>query len=186
MNHDKDVFEKKNNPEWTKESVDSSSSLIRLAGKLNDTYSWNDDFIPVVFTNADNQISGVQYYNKKYFSSEADKIRNDFQFEAMGVGAVSAFPVITESLMEKLPPADRMILETNMKELVLHNAFTDCALKDTTVTEKFSIAPGKSFYEYFLNSGERKNEVHSTWKAEINPGLFPHETRTKKETEYER
>ena len=103
----------------------------------------------------------------------------------MGVGAVSAFPVITESLMEKLPPADRMILETNMKELVLHNAFTDCALKDTTVTEKFSIAPGKSFYEYFLNSGERKNEVHSTWKAEINPGLFPHETRTKKETEYE-
>ncbi len=186
LNHDKDVFEKKNNPEWTKESVDSSSSLIRLAGKLNDTYSWNDDFIPVVFTNADNQISGVQYYNKKYFSSEADKIRNDFQFEAMGVGAVSAFPVITESLMEKLPPADRMILETNMKELVLHNAFTDCALKDTTVTEKFSIAPGKSFYEYFLNSGERKNEVHSTWKAEINPGLFPHETRTKKETEYER
>ncbi|MCQ2596540.1 MAG: YifB family Mg chelatase-like AAA ATPase [Treponema sp.] len=173
INQEEDKLEKKNNPEWTKSEIDSATSLISLAKTLNDTYNWNDDFIPVVFTNADNRISGVQYYHKDYFSKDPDIIREDFQFEAMGVGAVSAFPVVTEHLMNKLIPEDRSKLVSTMKALVEDNVITDCALSDSTVSEKFSIPAGKSYYESFIKKEDRKNDIQSTWDAKVDPHLFP-------------
>ncbi|MCQ2600909.1 MAG: YifB family Mg chelatase-like AAA ATPase [Treponema sp.] len=173
INQKEDKLEKKNNPEWTKSEIDSATSLISLAKTLNDTYNWNDDFIPVVFTNADNKISGVQYYHKDYFAKDPDIIREDFQFEAMGVGAVSAFPVVTEHLMNKLIPEDRSKLVSTMKALVEDNVITDCALSDSTVSEKFSIPAGKSYYESFIKKEDRKNDIQSTWDAKVDPHLFP-------------
>ena len=169
-----DRFTAEPKPEWAGNYVGGTGALKEVAKKINDTENWNDDFIPVVFTNADRNITGVQYYSKNFFENESDKIRNEFQFAAMEAGAIGAFPVITDSLWEKLGKG-ATDFEAVMKAHVMNDAFTDVAFNRTTMTEKYDIEAGRNYYSFYRDQSDRKIDVVSTWTPEVNPRLFPPE-----------
>lgn len=173
--NEKDRFDASPVPDWAGTYVGGTSALKEVAKKINDTENWNDDFIPVVFTNADRSITGVQYYSKNFFENESDKIRNEFQFAAMEAGAIGAFPVITDALWNKIPAENRSAFETLMKAHVMNDAFTDVAIDKTTITEKYDIEAGKNYYSFYRDQSDRKVDVVSTWTPEVNPTLFPPE-----------
>lgn len=176
MNVEKeDRLNAEHSPSFAGQSVSGTGALKEVAEKINDTENWNDNFIPVVFTNADRNITGVQYYSKNFFENESDKIRNEFQFSAMEAGAIGAFPIITDSLWNKLPEEARTSLETKLKEHIMNDAFTDAAFNKSTITEKYSIEAGRNYYSFNRDSSERKIDVVSTWTPEVNPRLFPEE-----------
>ncbi|MCQ2242560.1 hypothetical protein, partial [Treponema sp.] len=170
-----DRFTAEPKPEWAGNYVGGTGALKEVAKKINDTENWNDDFIPVVFTNADRNITGVQYYSKNFFENESDKIRNEFQFAAMEAGAIGAFPVITDALWEKIPANERSDFEAVMKAHVMNDAFTDVAIDKTTITEKYDIEAGRNYYSFYRDQSDRKIDVVSTWTPEVNPRLFPPE-----------
>ncbi len=172
-------------PEWADNYVGGTSALKAIAIKINDTENWNDDFIPVVFTNADRNISGVQYYSKSFFENDSSQIRNEFQFSAMEAGAIGAFPVITDALWNKLGQ-EATNFEAVMKAHVLNDAFTDVAFNHTTMTEKYDIEAGRYYYSADRDQSDRKIDVVSTWTPSINTSLFPPEFEQKKEQEIER
>ena len=169
-----DRFTAEPKPEWAGNYVGGTTALKEVAKKINETENWNDDFIPVVFTNADRNITGIQYYSKNFFENESDKIRNEFQFAAMEAGAIGAFPVVTDALWEKLGKgaAD---FEAVMKAHVMNDAFTDVAFNHTTMTEKYDIEAGRNYYSFYRDQSDRKIDVVSTWTPEVNPRLFPPE-----------
>ena len=173
--NEKDRFDASPVPDWAGTYVGGTSALKEVAKKINDTENWNDDFIPVVFTNADRSITGVQYYSKNFFENESDKIRNEFQFAAMEAGAIGAFPVITDALWNKIPAENRSDFEALMKAHVMNDAFTDVAIDKTTITEKYDIEAGKNYYSFYRDQSDRKVDVVSTWTPEVNPTLFPPE-----------
>lgn len=176
MNVEKeDRLNAEHSPSFAGQSVSGTGALKEVAEKINDTENWNDNFIPVVFTNADRNITGVQYYSKNFFENESDKIRNEFQFSAMEAGAIGAFPIITDSLWNKLPEEARTSLESKLKEHIMNDAFTDAAFNKSTITEKYSIEAGRNYYSFNRDSSERKIDVVSTWTPEVNPRLFPEE-----------
>ena len=166
-----DRFTAEPKPEWAENYVGGTTALKEVAKKINETENWNDDFIPVVFTNADRNITGVQYYSKNFFENESDKIRNEFQFAAMEAGAIGAFPVITDSLWEKLGKG-ATDFEAVMKAHVMNDAFTDVAFNRTTMTEKYDIEAGRNYYSFYRDQSDRKIDVVSTWTPEVNPRLF--------------
>ena len=170
-----DRLNAEHSPSFAGQSVSGTGALKEVAEKINDTENWNDNFIPVVFTNADRNITGVQYYSKNFFENESDKIRNEFQFSAMEAGAIGAFPIITDSLWNKLPEEARTSLESKLKEHIMNDAFTDAAFNKSTITEKYSIEAGRNYYSFNRDSSERKIDVVSTWTPEVNPRLFPEE-----------
>ena len=165
----------------------TSKELADIASKINDTNNWNDDFIPVVFTNSNGDITGLKLYDKDFFDNDAMKIRNIMQFNGLEAGAVMAFPILTKDLWDKLNDKDKYNLEEKMKDLISKDAFTDVAIVDTlsqatTLAEKYGITPGLSF---FTNSSyrhsERKVEISSTWETRINPSLFAERLEIKQE-----
>lgn len=163
MNVEKeDRLNAEQSPTFAGESVSGTSALKQVAEKINDTENWNDNFIPVVFTNADRNITGVQYYSKNFFENESDKIRNEFQFSAMEAGAIGAFPIITDSLWNKLPEEARTALESKLKEHIMNDAFTDAAFNKSTITEKYSIEAGRNYYSFNRENSDRKIDVVST------------------------
>ena len=169
-----DRFTAEPKPEWAGNYVGGTTALKEVAKKINETENWNDDFIPVVFTNADRNITGIQYYSKNFFENESDKIRNEFQFAAMEAGAIGAFPVVTDSLWEKLGKS-ATDFEAVMKAHVMNDAFTDVAFNHTTMTEKYDIEAGRNYYSFYRDQSDRKIDVVSTWTPEVNPRLFPPE-----------
>lgn len=157
------------------ESVSGSSALRQVAEKINDTESWNDNFIPVVFTNADRNITGLQYYSKSFFENESGNVKNELQFSAMEAGAIGAFPIITDSLWNKLSEPEKNAFESKLKEHITNNAFTDAALNKSTITEKYAIEGGRNFSSLNSENSERKIDIASTWTPQVNPSLFPEE-----------
>ena len=152
--------------------TDNTATLAMTALKINDMGSWSDEFIPVVFSNAENEVTGIKLYERTFFDREAQQVRNEFQFSGIVAGAAGAFPVVTEALARKLPAADFLLLEKKMKELVECSAFTDAVLPDSTVVEKYGIAPGKPLFD-MRGKAYKKPDIEATWEARINPALFP-------------
>lgn len=150
--------------------TDSSFMLKKVAEKINDTENWNDDFIPIVFSNPGNEVTGIKFYDKSFFNKTPQEIRNELQFVGIEAGAEKAFPVFTEHLANKMTAVESLLLEEKLKNHVLHNAFTDAALPQSTVVEKYDIKPGIPFY----SEHDKKNpaEIQSTWQTRINPTLF--------------
>ncbi|MCF0241988.1 MAG: hypothetical protein HUK25_05080, partial [Treponema sp.] len=166
--------------EWADLDVCGTSALKRAARKINDTNNWNDDFIPVAFTNADRNISAIQYYSKDFFNSKSEDVRLELELSAKEAGAVSAFPVVTDALWNKLTPEEQQKMDATMKNHVQNNAFTDAAISTYTTTEKWNLNPGKNFYSDFRNKSEQNPEIKSTWEPEINNKLFPDRQEEKK------
>lgn len=144
-------------------------TLMAVAQKINATNNWNDDFIPVVFANSDNLVTGVKLYDKSFFNKDAHAIRNKFQFDGLEAGATKAFPIVTEHFTNKLDLGETVVFINRMKELVHQNAFTDAALGNGTVTEISNINPGLPFYSDFDNKSPK---IDFTWQSKINPTLF--------------
>lgn len=163
----------KETPDWVDTKLKSCYDLVLVASKINDTNNWNDDFIPIVFSNANNSISGVQYFHKDFFTENShEKIKNDVLFSTLESGAVGAFPIITEACYTKIKSEERDIFEKNIKEMIEKNIFIDCAINNTTITEKYLIDPGKWIQIGHVAENHKGVDVHATWETRINPNLF--------------
>ena len=175
--HEPDRLNSDHSPLIAGESVSCASALRQVAEKINDTENWNDNFIPVVFSNADRNISGLQYYSKSFFENDSEKVRNEMLFSAMEAGAIGAFPIITNSLWNKLSESERNSLEAKLKEHVTNDVFIDAALNKTTITEKYAIEAGKNFFDSTKENAEQNIDIASTWSPQVNPSLFPPDFR---------
>ena len=164
-----DVFLNKNFP-FSEYSVNFTWQLEDIAKKINDTNNWNDNYIPVLFSNQ-NRISGIKFYDKSFFDNEPQKIRNEFQFSGFEAGATEAFPVITKNFANSMSDVDDFLFEEKLKNLVQNNAFTDAALPKSTITEKYNIMPGKQYFSV-SEDNLKKTEIEATWETKINPELF--------------
>ncbi|MCR5252581.1 MAG: Eco57I restriction-modification methylase domain-containing protein [Treponema sp.] len=150
--------------------------LADVARKVNEENNWNDDFIPVCFSNANSDITAVKLYHKSFFNKEADAIRNEFQFAGIESGSIRAFPVITNAFIDSLNSVDRMLFEEKMKNHINSNAFTDAVIPDTTgaartIVEKYSIDAGIPFFTA-ADHAMKQPDVKSTWQTKVNPSLF--------------
>lgn len=173
---------------FLEDSVDYTWQLENVAKKINDKNNWNDNFIPVVFADSLNHVSGIKLYDKSFFDNEPQKIRNELQFSGLEANSVKAFPVITKNFSETMSAVDELLFEDKLKNLVEHSAFIDAALPESTVTEKFNILPGRQYFD--VHGAKIKNpDIEATWQTRINPALFSEpEQRTmrKKEVAFER
>ncbi|MDD6961936.1 MAG: Eco57I restriction-modification methylase domain-containing protein [Treponema succinifaciens] len=173
---------------FLKDSVDYTWQLENVAKKINDKNNWNDNFIPVVFADSLNHVSGIKLYDKSFFDNEPQKIRNELQFSGLEANSVKAFPVITKNFSETMSAVDELLFEDKLKNLVEHSAFIDAALPESTVTEKFNILPGRQYFD--VHGAKLKNpDIEATWQTRINPALFSepeHKTMRKKEVAFER
>lgn len=173
---------------FLKDSVDYTWQLENVAKKINDKNNWNDNFIPVVFADSLNHVSGIKLYDKSFFDNEPQKIRNELQFSGLEANSVKAFPVITKNFAETMSAVDELLFEDKLKNLVEHSAFIDAALPESTVTEKFNILPGRQYFD--VHGAKIKNpDIEATWQTRINSALFSEpEQRTmrKKEVAFER
>ncbi len=173
---------------FSKDSVDYTWQLENVAKKINDRNSWNDNFIPVVFADSLNHVSGIKLYDKSFFDNEPQKIRNELQFSGLEANSVKAFPVITKNFAETMSAVDELLFEDKLKNLVEHSAFIDAALPESTVTEKFNILPGRQYFD--VHGAKLKNpDIEATWQTRINPALFSEpeqKTMRKKEVAFER
>ena len=170
------------------DSVDYTWQLESVAKKINDRNNWNDNFIPVVFADSLNHVSGIKLYDKSFFDNEPQKIRNELQFSGLEANSVKAFPVITKNFAETMSAVDELLFEDKLKNLVEHSAFIDAALPESTVTEKFNILPGRQYFD--VHGAKMKNpDIEATWQTRINPALFSEpgqRTMRKKEVAFER
>lgn len=173
---------------FSKDSVDYTWQLENVAKKINDRNNWNDNFIPVVFADSLNHVSGIKLYDKSFFDNEPQKIRNELQFSGLEANSVKAFPVITKNFAETMSAVDELLFEDKLKNLVEHSAFIDAALPESTVTEKFNILPGRQYFD--VHGAKLKNpDIEATWQTRINPALFSEpeqKTMRKKEVAFER
>lgn len=173
---------------FLKDSVDYTWQLENVAKKINDKNNWNDNFIPVVFADSLNHVSGIKLYDKSFFDNEPQKIRNELQFSGLEANSVKAFPVITKNFSETMSAVDELLFEDKLKNLVEHSAFIDAALPESTVTEKFNILPGRQYFD--VHGAKIKNpDIEATWQTRINPALFSEpeqKTMRKKEVAFER
>lgn len=173
---------------FLEDSVDYTWQLENVAKKINDKNNWNDNFIPVIFADSLNHVSGIKLYDKSFFDNEPQKIRNELQFSGLEANSVKAFPVITKNFAETMSAVDELLFEDKLKNLVEHSAFIDAALPESTVTEKFNILPGRQYFD--VHGAKIKNpDIEATWQTRINPALFSEpEQRTmrKKEVAFER
>lgn len=173
---------------FLKDSVDYTWQLENVAKKINDRNNWNDNFIPVVFADSLNHVSGIKLYDKSFFDNEPQKIRNELQFSGLEANSVKAFPVITKNFAETMSAVDELLFEYKLKNLVEHSAFIDAALPESTVTEKFNILPGRQYFD--VHGAKIKNpDIEATWQTRINPVLFSEpeqKTMRKKEVAFER
>lgn len=173
---------------FSKDSVDYTWQLENVAKKINDRNNWNDNFIPVVFADSLNHVSGIKLYDKSFFDNEPQKIRNELQFSGLEANSVKAFPVITKNFAETMSAVDELLFEDKLKNLVEHSAFIDAALPESTVTEKFNILPGRQYFD--VHGAKMKNpDIEATWQTRINPALFSEpeqKAMRKKEVAFER
>ena len=173
---------------FSEDSVDYTWQLENVAKKINDRNSWNDNFIPVVFADSLNHVSGIKLYDKSFFDNEPQKIRNELQFSGLEANSVKAFPVITKNFAETMSAVDELLFEDKLKKLVEHSTFIDAALPESTVTEKFNILPGRQYFDVY--GAKLKNpDIEATWQTRINPALFSEpeqKTMRKKEVAFER
>lgn len=173
---------------FLKDSVDYTWQLENVAKKINDKNNWNDNFIPVVFADSLNHVSGIKLYDKSFFDNEPQKIRNELQFSGLEANSVKAFPVITKNFSETMSAVDELLFEDKLKNLVEHSAFIDASLPESTVTEKFNILPGRQYFD--VHGAKLKNpDIEATWQTRINPALFSEpeqKTMRKKEVAFER
>ena len=155
--------------------VDNTLQLHTIATKINDLNNWNDDFIPVIFTNSENMVSGLKLYHKDYFNQSSEKIRNEFQFDGLNVGSIRAFPIITESFAKN---NDMEQFEKKLMNHIKNNAFQDASIpKVISITDKFNIPVGKDYFDK-INHDEIK--INSTWNRFVTPELFSNKQDIKK------
>ena len=154
------------------QNVGGPDILVQIAREINETNNWNDNFIPVVFTNADRKINGLQYFSKSFFENDYLDVLKEIKTNSKSIGAITSFPIITESLYNKLINNNEINnFEKKLKELIEHNCFTDAAIGTRTITEKYEINPGKSYFS--ISSNNSLPTVETTFTPHINENLFP-------------
>ena len=75
----KDELIKDTVPEWAEGKVRSNVDLVLVAETLNAKNNWNDDYVPVLFTDSDYNISGLNYVHKDLFLEKSEQVRSKFE-----------------------------------------------------------------------------------------------------------
>lgn len=168
----KDELIKDSVPEWAEGKVKSNVDLVLVAEMLNARDNWNDDYVPVLFTDSDYNISGLNYIHKDLFSEKSKDVRNELQDTAYSAGAVAAFPIFTEPFLEKMSEKERKYFELTLKFHMENNTFTGAAIGTSVVSSKYGIKPGESYCDSFFAKAKDSVEVKSTWNPTVNPNIF--------------
>lgn len=166
LENEKDPLELDEKPEWAKKYAGSASALVEIARKIDGDGNWGDEYIPVTFTNIENEILAIQYYERDFFKSSPENVREAFIESAFDAGTVSAFPIITESLWERLSESERTELDDCLKNHVSNHAFRDAVLGTMTVTEKYGLSPDGSYYDIIRARAQKNIDIKSTWETE--------------------
>lgn len=175
----KDELIKDTVPEWAEGKVKSNVDLVLVAETLNAKDNWNDDYVPVLFTDSDYNISGLNYVHKDLFLEKSEQVRKELQDTAHSAGAVAAFPIFTEPFLESLSEKERSKFEQMLKSHVENKAFTDAAIGTSVVSSKFGIKPGESYCDSFFAKAKDSVEVKATWNPTVNPNIFVTKTDEK-------
>ena len=175
----KDELIKDSVPEWAEGKVKSNVDLVLVAETLNAKDNWNDDYVPVLFTDSDYNISGLNYVHKDLFSEKSKDIRKELQDTAYSAGAVAAFPIFTEPFLENMSEKERKYFELTLKFHMENNVFTDAAIGTSVVSSKFGIKPGESYCDSFFAKAKDSVEVKATWNPTVNPNIFVTKTDEK-------
>lgn len=162
-----DPLELEKKPDWANAYIGKTVDLLGVAGKIDGGESWNDGYVPIVFINTEKQVSAIQYYEKDFFKDSPEKVRGELIESALDAGTAAAFPVVTNSLWGKFSQSEREEFAECLKNHVENNAFMDAVIGGMTVTEKYSIKPGESYYNTFKERLEKNIEVQSTWERGI-------------------
>lgn len=175
----KDKLIKDTVPEWAENKVRSNVDLVLVAETLNAKDNWNDAYVPVLFTDSDYNISGLNYVHKDLFLEKSEQVRKELQDTAHSAGAVAAFPIFTEPFLESLSEKERSKFEQMLKSHVENKAFTDAAIGTSVVSSKFGIKPGESYCDSFFAKAKDSVEVKATWNPTVNPNIFVTKTDEK-------
>lgn len=175
----KDELIKDSVPEWAEGKVKSNVDLVLVAETLNAKDNWNDDYVPVLFTDSDYNISGLNYVHKDLFLEKSEQVRKELQDTAHSAGAVAAFPIFTEPFLGSLSEKERSKFEQMLKSHVENKAFTDAAIGTSVVSSKFGIKPGESYCDSFFAKAKDSVEVKATWNPTVNPNIFVTKTDEK-------
>lgn len=168
----KDPLIKEGLPEWGIKKITGGTDLVSVAMKLNDTENWSDDFVPVVFSNADCKICGLQYLHKDFFMQDSETVGEELRKSAMESGATQAFPIFSHSFVKKLQEKELSLFESNIKDHVERGAFTDAAIGSTTAVMNFGLEKGEKFEEQILSRIQERTGIQATWKPSIAKELF--------------
>ena len=167
---------------YNKYSAHNASELVQVAKKVNAEYAWADDFIPVVFANSENKITGVKLYDKDFFSKNHEEVHNELQFAGIEAGATYAFPVLTEHFVKgNLNTLEKYAeFSEKLKNLALNGAISDAVMPTVnsyatggqTINERYHITPKKSFVEIDIQKLAEKTKRAATWDIGENPELY--------------
>lgn len=156
-------------------NLNSYYHLVDVAKKINDTESWNDEYIPVLFS--DGKLKSIQYFSYEVFLNEPELIKDTLKESAILTGATQWFPVFTEHASKKISRENLFMLEQNCIKLVKINGATDISFcKDNdifTICEKYGLSAGHT-PELFFDRNNIKIETQTTFTVpEIDEKMFP-------------
>lgn len=155
--------------------LNSYNHLVDAAKKINDTESWNDEYIPVLFS--DGKLKSIQYFSYEIFLNEPELIKDTLKNSAILTGATQWFPVFTEHASKKISKENLFMIEQNCIKLAKINGATDISFcKDNdifTICEKYGLGPGLT-PELFFDRNNIKIETQTTFTVpEIDEKMFP-------------
>ena len=181
-----DRFVKDNLPTWFRTQLRDRQALINVAGQVNDMNNWNDNFVPVLFANAELRVTAMKLYKTDFFMNHNfESMHNKLQMDAFNLAGTSVFPVVTDATWNKLSPSAQLGLEIQLKNGIKKNCFTDAAIPGNSIINKHHIDCGK-----FYTEPKRIDniEVKSTWNKRIDAKLFEqaNKTHVRKDIEMER
>lgn len=147
---------------WSGNVINNTNILTLVGQAINDTNTWSDDYIPVLFTNAENKISGLQYYHKDFFEkNNHEQIRNEFLFTSIRLGADKVFPIFNEAQIEKMNGQN--VLCDKLKNLIERNVIVDAVFGDETVSEKTDIEPSAGYYSVYKRAMSENCRIEKTF-----------------------
>lgn len=159
-------------------NISTPYDLLSVAQQINDRYSWNDNFIPLIFLNSSNTVSALQYFSFGFFKNDSKAVRDELRHSAFESGSVSAVPIFNESVWNKLSESERKKTEDTLITHIKNHVFFDVVIIESTFSETSLV----SKYDLFAIASERlftnkeahgkTPEVSSTWEPYIHEDLF--------------
>ncbi len=183
-NVNEDPLLKKKKPKYTSIKTKEYWQIKEIGKIINDKESWNDEFIPVIFSNCNYDVTALKYF---HFTDFDEKNKNLFEKKIIDScidnGAVMVFPIITYSAYNKIGNDNYNNLKINLINHIKNNLVTDVSLSDDTICSKYCLKPGDVYNSLHNLLTEDRVQIKSTWvtndKIKLIDELLNHKTYLK-------